>query len=236
MNFKTKIIIVIAGLLLWSGSQACAQAKPKILLLPVNDSMIFFQSSVMKIATYNGISNDSLKKFVQKNSLNRFISNFDEFNVRTISDFANSQFSLNIAQDYKQWNSFKIKYSSDSYGNIIFNPENEPGSRHVYWGRIFTEEQKEVLKALIEKEKIDYIFCITKFEASTPFPFNWNTHFSVHVEIFNNQFQKIYGSKSFLEERLGKKVYMDVVWYLIINSLDEVYRKSSLFLKTQLKK
>ena len=156
--------------------------------------------------------------------------------MKTISDFGYPHFSSSIAGDYKQWNSFKINYTSDSNGNIVFNPENEPGSRHVYWGRIFTEEQKEVLNALIEKEKIDYIFCITKFEASTPRPFNRNTHFSLHFEILNSQLNKIFGSKSYVQEHLSKRVYIDVVWYLINNSIDEVYRKSLNFIKTRERK
>lgn len=204
-----------------------SQSSKNILIVPMKNDMILFNNHAIRMINYNKVNIDSAKKDVRELSIDRLKYQFPGFsftNIESLPDYSDLHDSIDI---YNQWNSFQIKKINDSKGVQRVLLENDHDSRLKYFGRIISKENLEVFKKLEREHHFKYIFFINKFETIS----RKGTMLCLHLEIYDENFNKIFGGKSYYSNKIKLTMYYDVFKYYFQNALDEFYEEVGKFIQ-----
>ena len=205
-----KLFLISIGILITS--LLFAQQKndsKKILIIPLNKNMIKYSGKAKRNVKFNNIE---WEKFVNeaKTIINeQILSELKNYKVDILCDEFNS-----ICDSLNQ---FKISKNFDSVGlpdnkprvlnvNININPNN-----YKYQNRIINDYEKDLITAVIEKSNYDYVLVFNSFEIISSMFLREGSYLSLHCEIYDEEFNKIYGGKNLFFRKINKKMYYYVL-------------------------
>ena len=208
-----------------------SQNESTILVIPMNQNCIKLDRKTEKMLNYHNVNIDSVKKVLLNLSFNQLKLNFPDYSLLQLVNnklYSETSDSLNILY---QWDSFQLEKIKNSKGFQKIMLNNEERLPYKYYGRAISTNDMEELRKLQLQYKFMYVFIINKFETITKRPFADKTILCLHVEIFNNKLQKIFGTKSIWKCSITTKMYSSVFLYYVQKAFNEYYLLIKKYLK-----
>jgi hypothetical protein len=217
-----KYFIVIFSLIL--SAKCLSQTDTTVLIVPLISENISIDRHVDKILQFNNVQGDSLKKYIQQLTADRLKNTFPGFsfiNLQSIKEYKYLADSITISE---LWCSSQYRKINESLGLKKIFSYNENRTKFKYYGRSLRSDYTLILKALLIKYKLKYIFFINKFEVGTRSPFSNQTYFCLHFEIYDKTLNRIYGGKSFFKAETTKKMFYNAFCIYLRKAIDEFYK------------
>jgi len=204
-----------------------SQNDGTILIVPMKSNLIEFDNHVVRMLNYNRLNIDSLKKTVLNLSISQLKISFPGYTFINLQSDTSYAYLIDSLKVFCQWNSFQIKKILDSKGleKIILSNDEDPKLK--YYGHVIKERDLVAFRILIKKYNCKYILFINKFETWT----NGNTNLSLHLEIYDQTMNKIYGSKNNWNTKISRTMYGNLFNYYLKSSIEEHYGRIKDFFK-----
>jgi len=217
-------------LLLLIISQNCfAQSSPKVLVVPLENYQIIIEQKSSKVLKRNRVSEDSAKRVIRNYSLSAMYSNLSHCSIVLGKQFTELNFLKDSLAVMEQFNSFYWRGVAGSKGieNAILQTNLDV--RKVYFGRLFSNKEVNVLKQVIAAQQVDYFILTNRFDINSP---GFLPHqICYHVEVYDKEMQLIFGGKSGTSYEFSKSVYFGVLNYYYKSAANEVFSRVGNLLK-----
>ena len=176
-----------------------------VLFIPINSDMCIIGKQAKDILQYNDIKpKEVIKDF--KSIIKKQIQS--EFKFYTIDNLCVNYSSVcDSLHKYKLYNNFNMTDTSSKKPKF----KNYNSYTNQYYSRTIDAYNEAIIKAIVEKSKIDYIIMINCFEISKRNIWSNKTYFELHCEIFNKELNRIYGGKNSYSRVISKNMYVDVL-------------------------
>jgi hypothetical protein len=218
-----KHILIIAIVLV--SHYSFSQTSTKILIVPLKKDMIEVDKHTQNLLNYNNVVLDTLKNEIINVSALKLKTQFPMFSFINLDSIIEYDWLADSLNSNKQWNTFQLKKIKDSNGlekMILLHDENP---KLKYYGRNLEENEIKTFNELIEKYDFKYIFFINRFETYTPKPFDRKTYMCLHLEIYDQKMNKIFGDKSDGSKKFFKTMYYHVFSdYYIPDAIECFYK------------
>ena len=153
--------------------------KKSILFVPIKSDMVMISKKANRVLKYNNI-----KQSIFINDLKTDIQNQikSEFTLYTIDNMCVNYPSVcDSLYKCKIYNNFNLTDTSQTKSKL----KNQNSYSNNYYGRTIDPYNKALLKAIIERSKIDYVIMINCLEISERSIWNNKTYFELHCEIYD---------------------------------------------------
>jgi len=229
-----KLIKLFTIILLFTAHFCFAQSRGSILVVPVRSDMVVFDNHVRRMLYYNKTPEDSVRENIRKLILSRLILKFPEYRFINI-DTTKYGYLKDSLKTIKLVDTLAVNISGEKRGFKIPVLESSTNPQFFYYSRILSEESILIFEALMKNYKCKYMLLINAFQATTPMPFDRKTYLYLHIEIYDTNLRKIYGSKSMWCDRIRKKMFSIVFPYFAKNAIDDLYTRSNLLFASRKK-
>lgn len=197
-----------------------AQISSGILVLIPDTNSIFLNNRCTRIISNSSESETEFKKYIcstlKKSVKRRYEADYIGSDVSELNN-------LNGEYDYdtKRVNSFqrKNKLSGKNIFRCIFSINNE----RAFVSKKFDDLSELKLKTFAQTHLVKYIVSINLLETIIPRPFDRNTHFNIHVEIYDTDFNILYADVLSEKVRIGKQVYFSTLKYFFKSRIDWIF-------------
>jgi hypothetical protein len=218
-----KYILIIAIVLF--SHYSFSQTNTKILIVPLKKEMIEVDKHTQKLLNYNNVVLDTLKNKIINFSALKLKTQFPMFSFINLDSIIGYKWLADSLNSNKQWNTFQLKKIKDSNGLEKMILLNDDDPKLKYYGRELEENEIKTFNELIQKYDFKYIFFINRFETCTPKPFDRKTYMCLHLEIYDQKMNKIFGDKSDSSRKIYKKMYYHVFSdYYIPDAIESFYK------------
>lgn len=185
-----------------------------ILIVPLNSDMVMIGKKTENVLKYNNIKPEEfitqIKPIIEK----QIMSAFKHYKIDNLYiDYPSVCDSLH---NYKIYNNFNLADTSNAKLKI----KNYNSYTNKYYSRIIDTYNETILKAIIEKSKADYIIMFNCFEIDKRRFWSNKSFFELHCEIFDKDFNRIYGGKNSYSRVISIKMYADVLKYYSKQSIE----------------
>lgn len=194
-----------------------AQVSSGILVLIPDTNSIFLNNRCTRIISNSSESETEFKKYIcstLKESIKR------RYKADYLSSDVSELNNLNgeYVYDTKRVNSFQRenKLSGKNIFQFIFSINNE----RAFVSKKFDDLSELKMKTFAQTHLLKYIVSINLFETLIPKPFDRNTHFNIHVEIYDADFKRLYADVLSEKVRIGKQVYFSTLKYFFRSRID----------------
>ena len=191
--------------------------------------MIFFDHRVEKMLEHNNAIIDSVKTEIYDLSLHRLLRGFPGYSFTNIND-TKYKFLRDSLKSQELIDSSRVIAAAKKRGFMTPVLKNSEDPRFRYFSRILTDQSRLIFKALMKNNNCKYLFLINAFEATTPLPFDRKTYLYLHVEIYDYNLNRIYGSKGYWTDGITRKMYSIVFNYFVKNAIDDLYSRINILL------
>lgn len=227
MKYYILLIIILIN------TTCVAQKDTLVLIVPMKNNMIQLDNVVTRMLKYNKVSEDSTRAAIQNLSVNRLITQFSNYSFSNLQNDADFRFLLDSVVVLDQWNSFHVKKITESKGIEKIKEVNDFDPQSKYYGRVLNDNEIAAYKEIQKKEKFTFICFINKFETISRRPFSRITYICLHFEIYDQNFDKIYGGKTYWPIEITKTMYYSVFTYSIQKAFDDFYHKINVYISMQ---
>lgn len=194
-----------------------SQISSGILVIIPDTSAIFLNRKCSRI-----ISNSSESETEFKNYLSSTLK--ESVKRRYKADYISADIpDLNglhgdYVYDAKRVNLFErsSKLDGKNIFQFVFSIHNE----RAFVSKKFDDLSELKMKTFAQTHLVKYIVSINLFETLIPKPFDRNTHFNIHVEIYDTDFNILYADVLSEKVRIGKQVYFSTLKYFFRSRID----------------
>ena len=187
-------------LILFIGQNIAAQ-KINVLLISMDQSAVQFDQYSNRILRHNKVSIDTAKIQTLRLISSLLSKEFPQINFILAKDLPAFSSMRDSIQELKTWGAFFASENQDKYTEY---------PKLSYWGRSISASVNNQLKLLMQKSDCSYTLMLNQYEVTTPRPFDRDTKFLMHFELYNKQMLKLSGNFGVYSNRLNRKMYLDV--------------------------
>jgi len=175
------------------------------------------------------VSEDSAKRVIMNYSLSAVYNNLSHCSIVLGKEFPELNFLKDTLAVMEQFNSFYWKGVAGSKGIENAALQSNLDVRKVYFGRLFSDKEVNVLKQVITAQQVDYFILTNRFDINSP-GFS-PQQFCYHVEVYDKEMHLVFGGKSGTSYEFSKRVYFGVLNYFYKNAANEVFSRVGSLLK-----
>ena len=204
------------------------EQKKTLLIVPLSKNNIRLNSLAERNIKYNNMNHDSVISYIISTVNSELQNVFKNYSIRYLKEFNSKGNFPDSLYNLKLFNCFYYDSKDSSLKNIKYNSISLESYHNNYYGCDLNPEGLEILTNAVTSSKCDYIVFINKFEIIHP-----NSAFSLHIEIFDNALNRIYGNKNEMKRDISKTMYSDVLKYYIKSSCNNMLVKAEKYLKNK---
>lgn len=206
-----------------------AQKIDSIIYFPLETSDIEMRGRVLKMLKRNNVSEDSVKTYIVSSSTGKLKENFR--NCITLKNNPQYKFLRDSLGILSQWSSFHIKKIEESKGFEKIVLANDESEQNRYYGHTTNKQWLDTLRSLMKKNTSNYTICLNKFEITNSSFATNDACFILHVEVYDENTNKVFGGKFSSEHSLSKYTSYSLFPYVIRNTIDDFYTRLKEYIK-----
>ena len=209
-----------------------AKAEQTVLLVPLQADQVVFNRSTERMLKHNNVTPLEAQQEVVRIIGKSISENLSHYRLINLEFDTAYQYLVKHTTPLQEWQSFKIKKISShtGYDRYLFVDKN---SDNTYLGRPFREVEKMPFKALKKNHNVSFTIFINKFEIRRSGFLARKNSFILHIEIYDEDFRKVYGGKASSEHHIRKKMHFNVFKHFIRKNADAFFKDMSNFLLTE---
>lgn len=200
-----------------------AQTPINILVVPLELEQVDLNRHISKVLHYSGVLSADAKREIIEQSIAQLVSAlpFETHHLIPADDellllLDSSAFFLEWKYFYRDTQNGRTKILHEDYV-----PQGADHNAHFGWR--LSPEAKRALQQRVNDSKASYVLFINKITSETKVPFSNKTEISIHLELRDQNLDKVFGDKASWKSHLSKLMDYGAFMYQLKKLMDAAF-------------